>query len=236
MVVARPPAPLDELMSALWLDRRILERLLCRLTIAAMLLEDDDRRFIGRAIAGIEQAVERLRIVHADRDDLIRAAAIECSVAPRALTFDRLISHCPSSSRAGFELHRDALLELVSEIDSVTQRHRSLREVRIDGVRSLLGLAARGTREPAAEEDPGDPARTVREISLGRPVCVHSGTGYGQTRAPDRRESATARSGVVDEMKEDEALMDLRLSQVQHEAALGAVARTSQASLVDFLL
>jgi hypothetical protein len=140
MVVAQPMASFDELMDTLWLERHILERLLFRLVLANLVLGADDRRFIPKALAEVEQVVEGMRKVEAERDQMVHAAAADWNVPSHILTLEYLATEGPEALRESFEDHRVAFLELVSEIDVVTQENRRLAMVSLDGIRGALGL------------------------------------------------------------------------------------------------
>lgn len=139
--MAQPLASFDELLDTLWIERRILEHLLFKLVLANLMLGADDRRFIPKALAEVEQVVEGMRHIEAERDRLVHAAAEEWHVPAQTLTLGYLATEGPEALRESFEDHRVAFLELVSEIDTVTQENRRLAMVSLDGIRSTLGLA-----------------------------------------------------------------------------------------------
>ena len=162
MVVAQPLASFDELIDTLWVERRLLEHLLFKLVLANLMLGADDRRFIPKALAEVEHGVEGVRRIEAERDRVVHAAADEWHVSAHHLTLGYLATEGPEALRESFEDHRIALLELVSEIDAVTQENRRLAMVSLDGIRSTLGLAEPLTYDAAGRR--GRPDGTASRV------------------------------------------------------------------------
>jgi hypothetical protein len=165
MVVAQPLASFDELIDTLWLERRILEHLLFKLVLANLVLGADDRRFIPKALAEVEQVVEGLRRIEVERDRIVHAAAEQWRVPAPSLTLGYLASEGPEALRESFEDHRIAFLELVAEIDAVTRENRRLAMVSLDGIRSTLGLAEPLTYDAAGRRGrPDEAASRVERV------------------------------------------------------------------------
>ncbi len=162
--MAKPLASFEELNDTLWLERRALEHLLFKLVLANLMLAADDRRFVTASLAEIEHVVEGMRHIEAERDRTVRAAAAEWNVASEDLTLNYLAEHGPEALRTAFEGHRVAILELVTEIECMTQENRRLALVSLEGLRSALGLAEPLTYDAAGRRSRSGAASRVERV------------------------------------------------------------------------
>jgi hypothetical protein len=124
------------LMSKLWAERHLLELLAYKLTCAKLIMAADLRRYVGPAIAGVEQVIENVRVAELDRCIALAQLAEEWGVESDAITIDYLAEHSPEPARTMFEDHQHAFRQLVSEIEGTTVENRrlasaTLREIQI---------------------------------------------------------------------------------------------------------
>lgn len=126
------------LMGKLWAERHLLELLAYKLTCARLIMAADLRRYVGPAIAGVEQVVENVRVAELDRCIALSQLADEWDVDPETITIDYLAEHSPEPARSMFEDHQHAFRELVSEIEATTAENRRLASATLREIQTTL--------------------------------------------------------------------------------------------------
>ena len=133
-------AHVSRLADALWYERRLLEFLLFKLVSANLVLTVDDKRFVGPAIAEVEKVMEEVRAVELERSTLVTEVAEEWGVGSDSVSLAYLAQHAPDEVSLDFEDHQETFMQLVAEIEQLTQDNRKLATVGLDGIRETLRL------------------------------------------------------------------------------------------------
>ncbi|HVT77407.1 MAG TPA: flagellar export chaperone FlgN [Acidimicrobiales bacterium] len=131
---------MDELATVLRRERWLLSVLLFRLTEMRHLLAANDSRFLGWASAEVEDAVARVREAELIRNALVSRLAREMEMPEDDLTLSSLARVAPEPYRQIFSEHRTAFLELVNEVQSVSQTNRRLATKGIQGLNEVLSM------------------------------------------------------------------------------------------------
>jgi hypothetical protein len=126
------------LMGKLWVERHILELLAYKLTCAKLIMAADVRRYVGLALAGVEQAVEKVRLAELDRSIALAALAADWEVELEVLTLDYLAKNAPEPARSMFHDHQQAFRQLVSEIEETTLENRRLATTTLQEIQTTL--------------------------------------------------------------------------------------------------
>src|SRR5439155_1062137 len=95
LVVAVNSRDLQLLMGGLWMERHALELLAYKLTCAKLIMAGDIRRYVATALAGVEHAVDRVRVAELDRSIALAQVAEDWDVPTSTLTLDYLAEHAP---------------------------------------------------------------------------------------------------------------------------------------------
>ena len=117
---------LRTLMGKLWMERHALELLAYKLTCAKLIMAGDIRRYVATALAGVEHAVDRVRVAELDRSIALAQVAEDWDVPTSTLTLDYLAEHAPEPARMMFEEHQQAFRQLVAEIEDTATENRKL--------------------------------------------------------------------------------------------------------------
>ena len=139
---------MDELAGLLGRERRLLEVLLFKLVEAHHLLVAGEVRFLPWAAAEAERAVERVREAELLRATKVRQLAKELDVDEERLTLKALADESLEPYRTIFDDHRNAFLELVAEIESVTQENRRLTGQGLQGINEVINLLTEEHDDP----------------------------------------------------------------------------------------
>lgn len=131
---------MDELATVLRRERWLLSVLLFRLTETRHLLAAGETRFLAWAVAEVEDAVARVREAELIRSTLVMRLARELEVPEDELTLSSLARFSPEPYRQIFSDHRTAFLELVTEVQQVTQTNRRLATRGIQGLNEVLSM------------------------------------------------------------------------------------------------
>lgn len=131
---------MDELATVLRRERWLLSVLLFRLTEMRHLLQANDSRFLGWASTEVEEAVARVREAELIRNALVTRLARELELAEEDLTLSALARVAPEPYRQIFGDHRVAFLDLVNEVQSVSQTNRRLATRGIQGLTEVLSM------------------------------------------------------------------------------------------------
>ncbi len=139
---------MDELATVLRRERWLLNVLLFRLTEMRHLLAANDSRFLGWASAEVEEAVARVREAELIRNTLVSRLAREMEMTEDDLTLSSLAHAAPEPYRQIFADHRVAFLDLVNEVQSVSQTNRRLATRGIQGLSDVLNMLANEDDDP----------------------------------------------------------------------------------------
>lgn len=131
---------MDELATVLRRERWLLSVLLFRLTEMRHLLSANDSRFLGWASTEVEEAVARVREAELIRNALVTRLARELEIGEDDLTLQALARVSPEPYRQIFADHRSAFLDLVNEVQSVSQTNRRLATRGIQGLTEVLSM------------------------------------------------------------------------------------------------
>lgn len=131
---------MEELATVLRRERWLLSVLLFRLTEMRHLLAANDSRFLGWASAEVEEAVTKVREAELIRNALVSRLARELEMAEDELTLSSLATHSPEPYRQIFSDHRVAFLDLVNEVQSLSQTNRRLANRGIQGLNDVLSM------------------------------------------------------------------------------------------------
>jgi hypothetical protein len=131
---------MDELATVLRRERWLLSVLLFRLTEMRHLLAANDSRFLGWASTEVEEATTRVREAELIRNALVTRLARELELTEEDLTLAALARVAPEPYRQIFSDHRAAFLELVNEVQSVSQTNRRLATRGLQGLNEVLSM------------------------------------------------------------------------------------------------
>ena len=146
---------MDELATLLRRERWLTTVLLFRLTETRHMLAARETRFLGWAVAETEQAVQRVREAELLRATVVARLAAELHLSEDELTLAALAEHSPEPFRQIFGEHRQAFLDLCSEISEVTQANRKLASRGSRALAELLSTLDRGADDTSPFARPG---------------------------------------------------------------------------------
>jgi hypothetical protein len=152
---------LTELADVLLYERQLLEFLLFKLVSANLVLSADDRRFVPPAVAEVGRVMEEVRRVEEQRDLVVAALAGEWGTRAADISLEYLATNAPDELRSTFADHRSAFLELVGEIETLTNENRKLATVGLDGIRGTLSVM-QGSKSEATYDAQGRPQAEQR--------------------------------------------------------------------------
>jgi flagellar FlgN protein len=157
----------EKLTWVLWRERELLEALLYRLDVEALVMSSGRTRWLTNAARDVDDAVEALREVEILRAIAADEAAEAVGLAPNA-SLGELIAVADEPWVGILIEHRDAFLTLVEEVSRVAQSNRALI---VAGLRAtqdtLLGIdRGASTYTAAGSVDRGQSRSTVIDRSL----------------------------------------------------------------------
>src|SRR6266480_1260795 len=129
---------LRTLMGKLWMERHALELLAYKLTCAKLIMAGDIRRYVAPALAGVEHAVDKVRVAELDRSIALAQVAEDWDVPTSTLTLDYLAQHAPEPARTMFEEHQQSFRQLVAEIEDTALENRKLATSSLRGIQAAL--------------------------------------------------------------------------------------------------
>lgn len=151
---------LNEVSTVLWRERQLLELLVFKLEEEQLLLSAGRVRWVNHASREVEIVLEQLRSA-----ELLRAVKVEAVAAELSLgTYPGLRSLAqvaPEPWASIFGRHRQAFLELTSEVRDLSERNRHLLAKGRDAAREALNwLTGNGTPQPQAYTASGGPSQS----------------------------------------------------------------------------
>ena len=158
---------MEKLTWVLWRERELLETLLYRLDVEALVMSSGRTRWLNNASRDVDEAVEVLREVELLRAVAADEAAEAAGLSPNA-SLSELIAVADEPWVAILTEHRDSFMALVEEIARVAQSNRALI---VSGLRAtqdtLLGIdRSASTYTAAGSVDRGQSRSTVVDWSL----------------------------------------------------------------------
>jgi len=157
----------EKLTWVLWRERELLETLLYRLDVEALVMSSGRTRWLNNASRDVDEAVEVLREVELLRAVAADEAAEAAGLSPNA-SLSELIAVADEPWVGILTEHRDSFMALVEEIARVAQSNRALI---VSGLRAtqdtLLGIdRSASTYTAAGSVDRGQSRSTVVDWSL----------------------------------------------------------------------
>ncbi len=133
------------LAETLWTERHLVEHLLYRLVSARLLLASEERRFLGAALAEVEETMARLWDAETARSAALASVADDWREPRESVTLGRLIEECPPPWGEMFADHQAEFQRLATEIEQTAAENRRLASVSLtsisDSLSSLIGNA-----------------------------------------------------------------------------------------------
>lgn len=144
---------MNELISVVWSERRVLEQLLFKMVVAKLMLSRGDPHHITIATSEVDHVVDALGRREADRIEAMSRVAGDLGQHPRVVTLAWLAAHGPMHLRPEFADHCDAFTDLIGEIQAIATMNRQLAVVGLEGVRSTLEIESPVTYDAAGRQD-----------------------------------------------------------------------------------
>lgn len=145
----RRPGVYPGLAALLWTVRESLEAVLYRLIVVRLVLTDGSPRWLPRADAELQDALEALRSV-----EVLRAAEVDGIVhaarTPKRASLGSLMKIAPEPWPGVFAEHREALRLLLTEIDAATAANKRILIAAVRRKRMPAACTNRPARDEAA--------------------------------------------------------------------------------------
>ncbi len=145
-------AELGEVSNILWRERQLLELLMFKLEEEQLVLASGRTRWLQHATREVEAVLGEIKRMELDRAVHVDALA-RVMGSTESATLRELSEHAPAPWDLIFSEHRNALMELTLEIDSVAKSNRDMLNRGQAATRDAL--AALGEQEPAAYSPTG---------------------------------------------------------------------------------
>ena len=150
---------LNDVSTVLWRERQLLELLVFKLEEEQLLLTAGKVRWVNHASREVEIVLEQLRAA-----ELLRAVKVEAAAAELGLGsypgLRSLAQASPEPWSSIFSRHRQAFLELTSEVRELSERNRHLLAKGRDAAREALSwLTGKGAPPPQAYTASGGPSQ-----------------------------------------------------------------------------
>lgn len=116
---------LQALTSVLWRERQLLELLVFKLEQERLLLTSGKTRWLGHATREVEHVLEQIRETELGR--AVESDAVSRTLGlPPGRTLHELADAAPSPWNDLLQAHREAFLELTTQIETLTVSNREL--------------------------------------------------------------------------------------------------------------
>jgi hypothetical protein len=116
---------LTELSAVLWIERRLLERLLFKLEEEQLVLTSGRARWLPEAAAEVEAVIEEIRTSDLGRAFEVDQVAAELGIAPGASLLE-LSQAAPEPWDELLRSHRDAFITLTRDVAGTAEGNREL--------------------------------------------------------------------------------------------------------------
>ncbi|MDP9334146.1 MAG: flagellar protein FlgN [Actinomycetota bacterium] len=226
---------LSDVSNILWRERQLLELLVFKLEEEQLVLAAGRPRWLAYATSGVENVLGEIKHIGLERSVLVAdaARALGLSGSP---TLRELAGLTPSPWDGIFAEHRNAMLTLAQEIDSITTSNRALlqRPSERDRITTLAQISQ------AAQTDRAQ-LSTLQATLRGQTDEVRNQPAQGNTQflRVQATQSQSTSNGLTmrQDMSDIEAqvMVQLGTRQIASLAAFAASARAVQPSLTDFL-
>ncbi|MBB5847086.1 flagellar protein FlgN [Mobiluncus mulieris] len=135
---------LDALSRQLWKQREILESMLFKLEEERLIVATGSSRFLPRATKELEAAVAKAQGLELERAVEAEAVAVELGLAPHA-SLKEIAAAAEEPWQTLLTQHREALVQLTSEIAQTTQANQeTLNSLQRAVQETLLGVPGLG--------------------------------------------------------------------------------------------
>lgn len=128
---------LPDLAAILWRQREMLERLSYKLECEQLLLAAGRTRWLSAATTEVETVLEELRLLEMQRAAASDRAAADAGLPP-GMTLEQLAAGVQPPWTALLLEHRDALLQLTSELATVAETNKHLMSAGLKAVETAL--------------------------------------------------------------------------------------------------
>ena len=133
---------LNELSTALWRERELLEMLLFKLEEEELVLASGRSRWLGRASREVESVLDQIRGVELGRAMEADDAAREVGI-PEGASLLELAKAAPSPWNDLLRGHHVALTDVTSQIDAIAHSNRDVLSQAVRATQdALLGISA----------------------------------------------------------------------------------------------
>ena len=139
---------LNEVSTVLWRERQLLELLVFKLEEEQLLLNAGKARWVNHASREVEIVLDQLRAAELLRAVKVEGAAIELGL-PSYPGLRSLSQAAPEPWSSIFARHRQAFLELTSEVRDLSERNRHLLAKGRDAAREALNWLTGNAGPPA---------------------------------------------------------------------------------------
>lgn len=116
---------LSDVSNVLWRERQLMELLLFKLEEEQLVLAAGRDRWLSHATREVETVLAEIKRVELDRAVAVDSVASELGLGPSP-SLQALAEHATGPWARIFTEHRNALLELAAEIDTMAQSNREL--------------------------------------------------------------------------------------------------------------
>lgn len=138
-------AAFDKLIDTVSAEHDVVEYLLFKLVTLKLLFVADERRFVDKATAEVEQVVDRLRRAEQVRDEALHVVASEWDVAAEELTLGRLVRETSGEHAEKVRGLQQSFRRLADEIEALLDDNRKLAATALHNLRTLLDSVADST-------------------------------------------------------------------------------------------
>ena len=144
---------MNELVSVLWSERRVLEQLLFKLVVARLMLTRGNPHHVTIAVAEVANAGKALGRSEAERIKAMTDVAVAMGESPNDVTLAWLARHGPARLRAEFADQRAVFTDLIGEIQAMAALNQQLAVVGLEGIQSTLEIEVPVTYDAAGRQD-----------------------------------------------------------------------------------
>ncbi len=224
-----PPSPhLARLADMLWYERRLLEFLLFKV-VSAELMVAAAGRFADRAVAELARVVTEVRRAEANREALTRSIAADWDVDSPLLTLDYIAHRAPRELHMEFVDHDQGFTALgfadTGEVGAI-----------LDDLEAALPANQSPGSDSGCNLGQGELQGSMEHM-LATLTALAATTRVASATLPvgEDGDSSEAPPGSLAAVDSAEAALVMKFQEVGYSAALGALMRSGQTSLRDFL-
>lgn len=227
----RPPSTvgaLRRLAESLWEQRRVVEMLLHRFTVADLLLRRGASRFAPLTFAEIEDELDRLRLTEQRRIDAVADVVTGLGLPHGRVTLATLARSAPEPFDAILADHHDVLSEAAAEIEHLAGTTRALTAAALDAVHDARHTLIRSRLALVDGTTPTTAGRRASDPALQAPRRPTSGIGAGPDEGIDQL-------GIDGVWLDEPGIHELGIDEIVYHAALESAGPALPGSLTTFL-